>query len=153
MNSVPQVPEERDEAPLARRVVIVEDDPSNAKMLALTLQLETSYEVRLFSRGADLLAHIDEIKSNPPILFIFDYMLLAMNGIDLYDRVCSFEECATVPAVLLTAASPFVLAEAIAGRPITVIEKPFDIDALLEIIQQRATPLATADGIPYQELL
>ncbi|HET8842564.1 MAG TPA: response regulator [Ktedonobacteraceae bacterium] len=137
MSTFPQWVEAAGEASAKPAIVIVEDDVSNATMLTLTLRLETSYDVRAFRQGTDLLAHLDEIKANPPVLFIFDYVLPNnMTGVDLYDHLNTVEECATVPALLLTATAPLTVEELIADRPISVINKPFDIDNFLVTIHR-----------------
>lgn len=132
MGTFPQWIEAAGEASSKPTIVIVEDDVSNATMLALTLRLETSYAVRAFRHGAELLAHLDEIRANPPVLFVLDYMLPNnMTGVDLYDRLSAIEECVTVPALLLTATTPLAIEEIISDRPLSVINKPFDIDKFL----------------------
>jgi len=135
MSTFSQWVEASDEASSRPAIVIVEDDASNAAMLTLTLRLETSYAVWTFRQGSDLLARLDEVKANPPVLFIFDYILPNnMTGVDLYDHLSSIEECASIPALLLTATVPLAFEEIIADRPISVIGKPFDIDNFLDTV-------------------
>jgi CheY-like chemotaxis protein len=115
-------------------ILIVEDDISNADMLQLLLQTETTYRLVQFANEEEIFQRIDEIRAMRPNLFLFDYRLLSMTAFDLYDQLHSIEELQDVPTIIITAS--IVNEEEFVRRNIPLIQKPFDVDELLHIIDQ-----------------
>lgn len=134
MNTFPQQGEN-----LRRTILLVEDDPANAEMLALLLQTE-NYDVLSFREGEEVLANLDTIKEKRPALFLFDYQLSGMTALHLYERLHAIEGLEKVPAIIVTAVT---LAEAERGRlqrlGLSFIQKPYSIDDLLLAIEQAAS--------------
>ncbi|HEY0754910.1 MAG TPA: response regulator [Ktedonobacteraceae bacterium] len=122
---------------LQETIVIVEDDPANAEVLTLLLQLDGRYKTRSFGRANDVLNSIDEIKSINPVLFVLDYSLPYMTGLELYHRLHAIQEFEEIPAILLTAKTiRDDEKELIAQDHLFFVPKPYSIDHLLAIIQQ-----------------
>jgi len=69
-----------------------------------------------------------------PQLFLLDYYLPDMNGIVLYDRLHVRKELETVPA-LMTGAYLEAAADDIKQRGLPALEKPFELDEFLSIIE------------------
>lgn len=111
-------------------ILIVEDDETIGQLIALTLLHETPYQPIVAYNGYEALRVVQEIT---PILFIFDYQLPSMTGIQLYDQLQRQEELQTVPAIMMSANLP--MAE-LGKRHILGITKPFDLDVLLNAITQ-----------------
>lgn len=122
---------------LKRTIILVEDDPANAEVLALLLQAEKTYEVLSFREGAEVLADLDNIKGKRPALFLLDYQLSGMTALDLYERLRTVEDLEKVPAIIVTA---ITLAEEQKERlqqlGLILIQKPYNIDDLLTAIEQ-----------------
>lgn len=130
---------QRKEENFRRTIVLVEDDPANAEVLALLLQIENAYDVLSFREGADVLANLDNIKGKRPALFILDYQLSGMTALDLYERLQTVEGLERVPAIIVTATT---LAEEQKERlqqlGLIFIQKPYNIDDLFIAIEQAA---------------
>ena len=69
-----------------------------------------------------------------PQLFLLDYYLPDMNGIQLYDRLHARKELEAVPA-LITGAYLEAAADDIKQRGLLALEKPFELDEFLSIIE------------------
>jgi CheY-like chemotaxis protein len=126
--------EPRAEQEGSKTILLVEDDVSNADMLQLLLQTETSYQLVQFLNEEEIFQRIDEIKVMRPALFLFDYRLSSMTALDLYDQLHSIEELQGVPTIIITAS--IVNEEEFTRRNIPLIQKPFDVDDLLRTIDQ-----------------
>ncbi|HEY1354183.1 MAG TPA: response regulator [Ktedonobacteraceae bacterium] len=118
-------------------ILLVEDDLGNAEFLKMLLFMETPYEVLYMKSGQEVLNRVEEIKSTRPALFLLDYHLPMMTAFTVYDRLHVIEELAHIPAILLTAAGLQAFApEEFIRRNIRLIEKPFDIEGFLGLLQE-----------------
>ena len=118
-------------------ILVVEDDESIRELLSVCIETETPYRVLSMESAEETLQRIEEIKAARPILFILDYFLPTMTAFHLYDRLHILKELAPVPALILTAASPNLgIDAAVAERELAMLAKPFDVDELLDCIEQ-----------------
>ena len=117
-----------------KTILLVEDDISNADMLQLLLQTETSYHIIQFANEDEILQRLDEIKGMRPDLFLFDYRLSSMTALELYDQLHTIAVLQDIPAIVITAS--IVNEEEFAKRNIPLIQKPFDVEELLSSIDQ-----------------
>lgn len=128
---------QQDGANFRQTIILVEDDPANAEVLALLLQTENAYNVLSFQEGAEVLANLDTIKGKRPALFLLDYQLSGMTALDLYERLHSTEGLGKVPAIIITA---ITLTEEEKERlqhlGLILVQKPYNIDDLLTTIEQ-----------------
>jgi len=69
-----------------------------------------------------------------PCLFILDYGLPGMNGIELYDRLHINLELAAIPAILITA-NHHLPQQQIRRRQLITFIKPLELDAFLATIE------------------
>lgn len=112
-------------------VLVVEDDDTIRDLLILLLVEEQSYHVLSASSGERAL---QMLASSPrPDLLLLDYMLPGMNGITLYDQVCTRFGWRDIPALLVSAALP---EQEVEQRSLIGVAKPFDIDTLLTLVEQ-----------------
>lgn len=112
-----------------KTVLLVEDDINIGEVLQQAITQETSFVAILVSDGFQALQMIKEIRPN---LFILDYQLPRMNGIELYDQLHAIEELAHVPALMLSAHLP---RHEINKRHIQGMSKPIDLDDFLQAIE------------------
>ncbi len=70
------------------RVFIIEDDPVFAKLIAHSLGKDDTYDVQIFDNGGSFMQALHQ---NPDIVSI-DYSLPDMNGLDILQKVKSFNE-------------------------------------------------------------
>jgi CheY-like chemotaxis protein len=119
-------------------ILLVEDDPSNAEMLNLLLQSETPYQILNFSRGAEVLQRIDEVKALRPHLFLFDFHLPNMTALELYDQLHRMQELAHIPALVVTASMLHdeEVKKELHQRHVRIMYKPFEIDEFIRIIEE-----------------
>lgn len=83
-------------APAGRRVLVVEDDPTVAEVVARYLVRE-GYRVEALADGRRAL---DAVLADPPDLVVLDRMLPGLDGAEVLRRV---RETSAVPVVMLTA--------------------------------------------------
>jgi CheY-like chemotaxis protein len=115
-----------------KTILLVEDDDATAEVLTEAIALEKPYQVLHAKNSERALEMVGHIKAN---LFILDYLLPLVNGIELYDRLHALEGLQAVPAILITANNIERLQEDIQSRGMLSLAKPFDLDILLETIE------------------
>jgi CheY-like chemotaxis protein len=111
-------------------ILVVEDDEAIGMLLVQLLGQETCYQALLAADSFEALNVVRDIK---PDLFILDYQLPAMNGIQLYDRLHRINRLEHVPAILLSARLP---RHEVEKRSLIGLGKPFDLDELLETVNK-----------------
>ncbi len=111
-------------------IMVVEDDTATSDFLTEVLTEELHYYVLHVSQGEDAVEITYLIK---PDLFIFDYRLPGISGIDLYDSIYGQEVFKDVPCILMSAGQ---IMEDLGDRKVHVMTKPFDLDELLESIRK-----------------
>ena len=86
-------------------ILLIEDDEATSEMLTECIESESSFRVSSLASGEEVLQHLQEIKETVPFLFIIDYLLPGMNGLQLFDHLQSLETFEQVPVILITAAT------------------------------------------------
>ena len=108
-------------------ILVVEDDEAIGDLLLQTLKGETSHAVLLVTNAVQALEAVESIK---PHLFILDYHLPGIDGIELCDRLRAMNGLESVPTLMLSAQAPS--RQALQQRKISFLKKPFDLAALLK---------------------
>ncbi len=119
--------------PTAKTILIVEDDEDNRLIYQEALSTLTQYQFHLARNSTEALHFVVHSK---PDLFILDYRLPQMNGIQLYDQLHALPGLEDTSAILISAASHEQLIRDIESRKLLHVEKPFDLDDFLETIEQ-----------------
>ena len=120
-----------EKGPLGEKLIlVVEDDEAIGTLLVQLLAQETHYRALLAVDGFEALNVVREIK---PDLFILDYQLPMMNGIQLYDSLHVISQLESVPAILLSVRLP---RHEVEKRSLIGMGKPFDLDELLETVNK-----------------
>ena len=114
-----------------KTILLVEDDPNISSFLVEAIAQETPYRAIVAS---DSNAALKLVRHFTPCLFILDYGLPGMNGIELYDRLSINQELAPIRAILITA-NRQLPQEQIKQRQLITFMKPFELDALLDTIE------------------
>src|ERR1700726_3649604 len=99
---------ERQVDPSLKTILVVEDDEDLGELILEVLEREefqnkTRCHVVLEIDGREALKVMDIIKPN---LFLLDYYLPRMNGLDLYDRLHAMDGLQEVPAIFISAHPP-----------------------------------------------
>src|SRR5512142_1592212 len=131
------MPDETDSTPegiyqKAKVILIVEDDEDVGSFLVQAIQQETPYHPIWVSDGFAAFKTVHNMK---PDLFILDYQLPHMNGIEVYDQLRARQELADVPALLMTAGTGMPR-HSLEKRKIVGLSKPLELSAFLEMIDK-----------------
>ena len=120
----------KEEDAISEAVLIVEDDIDIGEFLVQAIMEETSHKAMLVTDGFMALNAIAKIK---PTLFILDYQMPRMNGIQLYDRLHEMQEFQDVPIIMISAYLP---QQEVAKRKIIGIRKPLDLNMFLDMVEK-----------------
>ena len=118
-----------------KMILLVEDDPNISAFLIEAIAQETPYRAIVAS---DSHAALKLVRHYTPCLFILDYGLPGMNGIELYDRLHLNLELASIPAILITA-NRQIPQHQIRQRQLITFMKPFELDSFLDTIETLLT--------------
>jgi CheY-like chemotaxis protein len=126
-------------------IFIVEDDNATAVLLSEILLQETTCQALLLASAWQVL---QIAQSHRPLLFILDYYLPGMNGLELYDHLMALEGMRDVP-VLIMGASLEKHTQEITKRGLATLAKPFDLEDFLGIIERLVGPvIRAAEQVP-----
>src|SRR5258708_26189377 len=114
-----------------KTILVVEDDSSISSFLEEAIEQETPYRAIVAS---DSHAALKLVQHFTPCLFILDYGLPDMNGIELYDRLHLNHALAPIPAILITS-SRQLPQQQLHQRHLIAFRKPFDLDPFLATIE------------------
>jgi DNA-binding response OmpR family regulator len=112
-----------------QHIFIVEDEESIGKVVLQVLTEELPCEVQLFPNGLLALEAAEKVR---PDLLVLNYNLPHMNGIEFYDLIHKKNTSNAIPTIMISARLPY---EEIGKRRIISIEKPFDLDHLIETVK------------------
>jgi CheY-like chemotaxis protein len=130
------------------RVGLLEDDVAIQEMLLLLLQDE-GHSVTIYSRAEECLEALGVAKKGsvvaapvPVDLMIIDWRLNgSLSGTEVIQKIRDNSRLAKLPIILTTAASLEDLEE-LRKFQVAVLEKPFSIDDIIDLIQQMTGPLS-----------
>jgi DNA-binding response OmpR family regulator len=114
----------------AKTILIVEDDAHIGEFLERVLSEETPYKPLVVSDGFEALKVTHEVKPN---LFVLDYQLPGMDGIELYDQLHAVKAFQHTPAIIISACLP---KRELEKRSLVGLRKPLELSELLEAIQE-----------------
>ena len=113
-----------------KTILIVEDDIYIGEVLVQAITQETPFIAVLVQNGDEALNTVKGIKPN---LFILDYQLPRMNGIELYDELHAMTGLEQISALMISAQLPI---KELKKRNIKGMNKPLDLDEFLQTIEQ-----------------
>jgi len=119
-----------EEAPATNAILVVEDDHDLGAFLIQAITQQTPYPALLAPDGEEALNLVREVT---PALALLDYHLPGMNGIELSDQVHATKGLETLPTIIASADVP---PSAVAERHLPSLSKPFELDELLQTIEQ-----------------
>jgi len=115
-------------------ILVIEDDDSIGTFLVEALSQETPYKTLLVTDGFQALQIVDRVQ---PCLFITDYRLPLMNGLELCDLLKSRQTLKDTPAILMSAQLP---EQEVRKRNMVGLHKPFELDDLLDTVEHLLAP-------------
>lgn len=109
--------------------MIIDDDSTMAKLLKTLLELDsTGFEVTVVARGSQAL---EKASANPPHVFMVDYNLTDMDGLEVVHTLRGHARFAQTPIVMVSGLD--VEKEALANGVDMFLLKPFEPGDLPEI--------------------
>jgi CheY-like chemotaxis protein len=114
-------------------VLVVDDDLYLSEIIADVLEAE-GHIARQASNGVEAL---EQIRKSKPQLILLDLMMPVMNGWELADVLRGNPEWADIPVVIITANYHADRKQQVLGAR-AVITKPFDIDRLVQVVEEFA---------------
>jgi DNA-binding response OmpR family regulator len=128
------------------RILVAEDDPDIANLLAHYLQ-RAGYEADLVSSGRDV---IPRLRKAPPDLLLLDLMLPGLDGLEVCRAVRGDQQTAAIPIIMVTAKSEesdrIVGLELGADDYITKPFSPNEVVARVRALLRRAQRPGPPDG-------
>jgi EAL domain-containing protein (putative c-di-GMP-specific phosphodiesterase class I)/ActR/RegA family two-component response regulator len=122
-----------------QNILVVDDEEPVRRLLRDCLELD-GYEVR---EAADALQAIDRIGENIPDCVLLDVMMPGMSGLELLERLRQDPLTATLPVMMLTAATDDDTTwTGWANGASCYVPKPFDIDHMLDWVSKLCAPPA-----------
>ena len=112
------------------RILVVDDDALLRSSVAAILADE-GYDVDLAGDGVDAL---ERIHQNPPDVILLDVLMPRMNGKALLETLHASTSTSGISVLVMTALHGFESRRTIALGATDLVEKPFDIDELLNKI-------------------
>jgi len=128
------------------RILVAEDDPDIASLLAHSLQ-KAGYEADVVSSGKDVLPRI---RKTPPDLLLLDLMLPGQDGLEVCRAVRADDNTAGIPIIMVTAkgeeSDRIVGLELGADDYITKPFSPGEVVARVRALLRRATRSVTSNN-------
>jgi len=122
------------DASTAKSILVVEDDAGIRDTLGEILQEETIHQIFLAQDGESCLKML---QTATPDLFLLDYRLPDTNGLELLDRIRRIKGYEQTPVVLMSAS---LSRENITRDHLRYLRKPFDLDRLLQMVEEALIP-------------
>src|SRR2546430_5779174 len=131
--SIDQDPASPEDHTPVKTILVVEDDTAIGSFLVEAIKQEAPHQALLATDGYQALKMVHDLKPN---LFLIDYGLPRMNGLELYDQLHATKELEDVPALIISASCPWKEVE---KRKIPCMRKPIELDELLQTIEKLIT--------------
>ena len=123
----------RDEGPLPKLILIVEDDRDVARLLAEVLETE-GYRTAIAANGCEALDHLRK-NHHRPDLILLDMMMPVMDGWKFREEQQKLPALASIPVVTVTADGD-ARGKAASIQAAGYIAKPLSIDSLLDEVER-----------------
>lgn len=120
-----------DSSPSLTTIFVVEDNADLGLVLLRFLEEEVPCRVVLATNGFEVLKLV---RSIAPHLFLVDYNLPSMNGLELVDHLRAIPTLKQTPIVLMSARMP---RDGVKQRRLPAIHKPFDLNHLLQVVREQ----------------
>ena len=122
-------------------ILVVDDDPDLVEAISMKLESE-NFRV---TKAYDGIQALEKIKEEKPALIVLDVMMPKKDGYEVCDEIKKDPEYKGITVVLLTAVASAVTSTKYThrgGRTTLAdeyIQKPIDLDNLMEIVRDYAT--------------
>ncbi|MCU0411744.1 MAG: response regulator [Bacteroidetes bacterium] len=117
---------------MPKKILVVDDEDSLRKSIAIMLRLRGGYEVLEASDG---LIGVDTALAEKPDLIISDVYMDNMNGFMMIDEIQSTPDGAKIPVIMMTSAAQGAGAWK-SGAAVEYLDKGFTLPQLLEVVKR-----------------
>jgi CheY-like chemotaxis protein len=117
------------------KILVADDDAGIRDVFRIILE-KAGYQVELKENGRDLL----EDKFSLPDIFLIDKLLSGLDGLDICTHLKSLKKTRNVPVIMISA-SPNIGRLAKKAGADDFLEKPFDMNHLLKMVERYINPL------------
>ena len=133
---------------MAQKILVVDDQPKNVKLLADILAVK-GYDVATSESGADALA---QMRGAPPDIVLLDVMMPGMNGYEVCRAVRADPLLRALPVVLVTALDPTERIKGLEAGADDFLTKPINQPELLARVRSLLRVKEYHDTIQAQAL-
>ncbi len=116
---------------MKKRVLVIENDKDILEMISLVLE-EAGYEASLHTTERNIFEHITAFG---PDAILLDIVKPTLEGTELCRQLKEAEQTTHIPVIVLSTHPQAQKVKEICADE--VVPKPFDIDALLEILEEQ----------------
>ena len=116
---------------LIKTILVVKNDATRNWSFSQLLPLKSHHYALLATTGDAALQLVKHIK---PDLFILDYYLLDMDGLELYRQLHATKELKDIPAIIVGADLLQDVAWKVDTHHLVILSKSFSVDELLRIM-------------------
>jgi CheY-like chemotaxis protein len=120
---------------MKKKILVADDDPGLQDIFKIILE-RAGYEVEIKENGNDILKK----KFRVPDLFLIDKLLSGMDGLAVCSFLKMYPQTKDIPVIMISASPDIGILSQRAGAD-DYIEKPFDIDHLLKVIERHIVPV------------
>ena len=120
---------------ISKKIVIVDDDVAILDSLGTMLDFE-GFEVNTFERGSEIFGLVEQ--SYEPNIILLDMWLSGEDGRDICKKLKENERTKNIPVVIMSA-SRGLEHTALESGANAFIAKPFEIDDIINAVQQLAS--------------
>ena len=124
---------------MTKRILVIDDKAHLLSLMRMILEDE-HYQVSILQEGKGAFEHV---KSSLPDLIILDLKLADSSGLDILRELKDDRATADIPVIVYTAAvleaeevHRLVLSNPRHYHDVHVVQKPFELDNLLTLVQQ-----------------
>lgn len=120
-----------------KRILIVDDEPDILEFLQIIFE-DAGFLVHVTEKGD----YLEKLKNDTlPDLVLLDMLLSGKDGREIVKHIKSQERTKHIPVIMFSA-HPSAEKTALAAGADDFVEKPFDIETLLEKVQRLISPSA-----------
>ncbi len=128
----------------APTVLVVEDDEAIGEFIVAALTQAASYHAIHVTNAAQA---VEVATFSNPCLFLLDYRLPGITGLELADRLHSMKGLETIPTLMISANLP--PRQALQQRHIHFLAKPFELNDLLRTVEHLLAEYRDKSTVPF----
>jgi CheY-like chemotaxis protein len=129
---------------MTMRVLYLDDNPANIKLMRMVLSLRTDVELSIAADGA---GGLEAARAEPPDLMLIDLYLPDMRGDEVLRELNGHEATARVPTIVVSAEDDQkVVRDTLQAGADAYVTKPFKVTELLDVIDKVVPAPAREDA-------